>query len=48
LNGSEKKIYELLSAEETMHIDDIVGRSSLNFSDVLATLFNLVARQAVQ
>ncbi len=41
LNGSEKKLYELLSAEESMHIDDIVERSGLNSSDVLATLFNL-------
>jgi len=27
LNGSEKKLYELLSAEEPVHIDDIVERS---------------------
>ena len=41
LNGSEKKLYELLSAEEPVHIDDIVERSGLNSSKVLATLFNL-------
>jgi DNA processing protein len=41
LNGSEKKLYELLSAGEPKHIDDIVERSSLNSSEVLATLFNL-------
>src|SRR6266851_2214853 len=41
LNGSEKKLYELLSAEEPMHIDDIVERSGLNSSEVLATLFDL-------
>jgi DNA processing protein len=41
LNGSEKKLYELLSAEEPVHIDDIVERSGLNSSQVLATLFNL-------
>jgi DNA processing protein len=41
LNGSEKKLYELLSAEERMPIDDIVERSGLNSSEVLATLFNL-------
>jgi DNA processing protein len=41
LNGSEKKLYELLNAEEPVPIDDIVERSGLNSSDVLASLFNL-------
>jgi DNA processing protein len=41
LNTSEKKLYELLSAEESRHIDDIVERSGLNSSEVLATLFDL-------
>src|SRR5213082_2879304 len=41
LNGSEKKVYELLSAEEHVPIDDIVERSGLNSSEVLATLFTL-------
>src|SRR5229473_1429049 len=41
LNGSEKKLYELLSPEEPAHIDDIVERSGLNSSEVLATLFDL-------
>ena len=41
LNGSEKKLYELLSAEEPVHIDDIVERSGLNSSELLATLFDL-------
>jgi DNA processing protein len=41
LSNSEKKLYELLSAEETRHIDDIVERSGLNSSEVLATLFDL-------
>ena len=41
LNGSEKKLYELLSAEQAMHIDDIVEQSGLNSSEVLATLFDL-------
>ncbi len=48
LNGSEKRIYELLSAEEPMPIDDIVERSSLNSSDVLATLFNLEMKAMVR
>jgi DNA processing protein len=41
LAGSQKKLYELLNAEEPMPIDDIVERSGLNSSDVLATLFDL-------
>jgi len=41
LNGPEKKLYELLSAEEPRHIDGIVERSGLNSSLVLATLFDL-------
>src|SRR5256885_8428003 len=41
LNSSEKKIYVLLSTDEPVHIDDIVERSGLNSSEVLATLFDL-------
>jgi DNA processing protein len=48
LNGSEKKLYELLSAEEPVQIDDIVERSGLNSSEVLATLFNLEMKGVVR
>jgi DNA processing protein len=48
LNGSEKKLYELLSAEEPMPIDDIVDRSGLNSSEVLATLFDLEMKGIVR
>lgn len=48
LNSSEKKIYDLLSAEESRHIDDIVERSNLNSSEVLATLFNLEMKGIVR
>jgi len=41
LNSSEKKISELLSVDEYSHIDDIVERSGLHSSEVLATLFDL-------
>lgn len=41
LSPIEKKIYELLSAEETRHIDEIVEMTGLNSSEVLATLFEL-------
>src|SRR5437660_3918242 len=40
LNPSEKKIYDLLQSDEPQPIDDIVERSGLNSSGVLATLFN--------
>ena len=48
LNGSEKKLYELLSAEEPVPIDEIVERSSLNSSEVLATLFTLEMKGIVR
>ena len=41
LNSSEKRIFELLSVDEPSHIDDIVERSGLHSSEVLATLFDL-------
>jgi DNA processing protein len=48
LNSSEKKIYDLLNVEESSHIDDIVERSSLNSSEVLATLFDLEMKGIVR
>src|SRR5271156_137108 len=48
LNPSEKKLYELLSADESRHIDDIVERSGLNSSEVLATLFDLEMKGIVR
>jgi DNA processing protein len=33
LNDAERKLYDLLSAEEPVHIDDIVERSGLNSSE---------------
>src|SRR5260370_41136341 len=41
LNGSQKKLYELLSADELVPIDDIVEHSALNPSEILAPLFDL-------
>jgi DNA processing protein len=41
LNATEKKLYDLLSPDEPQPIDDIVERSGLNSSEVLATLFDL-------
>ena len=48
LNASEKKVYEQLSAEEARHIDDIVERSGLHSSEVLATLFGLEMKGVVR
>jgi DNA processing protein len=48
LNAIEKKLYELLSAEEPMPIDDIVERSGLNSCGVLATLFDLEMKGIIQ
>jgi predicted Rossmann fold nucleotide-binding protein DprA/Smf involved in DNA uptake len=39
---------ELLSVEESEHIDDIVERSGLNSSEVLATLFDLEMKGIVR
>jgi predicted Rossmann fold nucleotide-binding protein DprA/Smf involved in DNA uptake len=39
LDSSEEEIYELPGSDKAVHIDDIVERSGLNSSDVLATLF---------
>jgi len=48
LTPSEKKIYELLSADEPRPIDDIVETSGLNSSEVLATLFSLEMKGIVR
>jgi len=47
LNSSEK-IYDLLNSDEAVHIDDIVVRSGLNSSEVLATLFDLEMKGIVR
>jgi predicted Rossmann fold nucleotide-binding protein DprA/Smf involved in DNA uptake len=41
LNPKEQKIYGMLSAEQSKHIDELVENSGLNSSGVLATLFSL-------
>ena len=48
LSDSEKKLYELLSAEEPVPIDDLLERSGLNSSEVLATLFTLEMKGMVR
>ncbi len=41
LTPVQRRLYEMLSAEESRHIDDLVDTSGLNSSEVLATLFDL-------
>ncbi len=41
LQPSERKIYDLLSTDESRHIDDSVEKSGLTSSEVLVTLFDL-------
>jgi len=48
LSPTEKKIYELLSAEESRPIDSLVETSGLNSSEVLATLFTLEIKGIVR
>jgi predicted Rossmann fold nucleotide-binding protein DprA/Smf involved in DNA uptake len=48
LNAAERKIYGLLGAEETRHIDEPLENTGLNSSDVLATLFILVMKGVIR
>jgi DNA processing protein len=48
LTNSQKRIYDLLRAEEPRHIDDLAETSGLNSSEVLATLFDLEMKGIVR
>jgi DNA processing protein len=48
LNASEKTIFLLLAVDAPTAIDDIVERSGLHSSEVLATLFNLEMKSIVR
>lgn len=48
LSLTEKKIYELLGAEESRPIDSLVETSGLNSNQVVATLFTLELRGIVR
>ena len=48
LEGASRRIYELLQVDQPVHIDDIVERSGLNSSEVLATLFELEMKGIVR
>ncbi|GAC1703207.1 MAG: DNA-processing protein DprA [Candidatus Acidiferrum sp.] len=48
LKPSEKTLFTLLSADDPIPVDDLVERSGLNSSEVLATLFDLEMRGIVR
>jgi DNA processing protein len=48
LSGSASAIYALLAADDPKHVDELVERSGLNSSDVLATLFDLEMKGIVR
>ena len=48
LNASEKTIFVMLQVDAPIPIDDIVERSGLHSSEVLATLFNLEMKSIVR
>ncbi len=44
----ERPIYELLTPDEARHVDEIVEKSGLTSSEVLAALFDLELRGVVR
>jgi DNA processing protein len=48
LNSSEKKIYEVLTVDQPVQLDDILDRSGLNSCEVLSTLFDLEMKGIVR
>ncbi len=48
LSIAERPLYELLSADESRHVDDLVEQSGLSSSEVLAALFDLELRGVVR
>ena len=48
MNAAEKTIYHLLAVDTPMPVDDIVERSALHSSEVLATLFDLEMKSIVR
>lgn len=48
LSVAERPLYELLSADQSRHVDDLVEQSGLSSSEVLAALFDLELRGVVR
>jgi DNA processing protein len=48
LAPAERPLYDLLSVDRALHVDDLVERSGLTSSEVLATLFDLELKGVVR
>jgi DNA processing protein len=48
LNENERNIWQILSADESTHIDSLLEESGLSFSDLSATLLALEMRDLVR
>jgi DNA processing protein len=48
LGPSERSLYDLLSVDESLHVDELVERSGLTSSEVLAGLFDLELKSVVR
>jgi DNA processing protein len=48
LSPLEKKVYALLSADESIHVDELVEKSELNSSEVLAALCEMEMKGTVR
>ena len=47
LRPSERSMYELLTTDERRHVDELVEKSGLTSSEVLAALFDLELKGVV-
>jgi DNA processing protein len=48
LSVTEKKLYELIRVDETIHVDDLVERTGLNSSETLASLCEMEMRGIIR
>ena len=48
LGAGERSLYDLLGTDESLHVDDLVERSCLTSSEVLAALFDLELKGVVR
>ena len=48
LGPAERSLYDLLSVDESLHVDELVERSGLTSSEVLAALFDLELKTVVR
>ena len=48
LGPAERSLYDLLNVDESLHVDELVERSGLTSSEVLAALFDLELKGVVR